>query len=122
MAKLINIPTFTDGRGSLSVIEKILPFEIKRVYFISDANAKRGGHRHKKNKQALICLNGSCEIFINDGSRKQTVMLDKKDKCLILDTKDWHTMDKFTGGAVLLVLASEYYDVNDYIDEEYKDD
>ncbi len=120
MAYIIELPTFSDKRGKLTVIEKVLPFEIKRVYYIYETKDKRGGHRHKKNTQALICLNGSCEIYINDGFKKETVKLDKPSKCLILEPKDWHTMDNFTDGAILLVLASEYYDINDYIDEEYK--
>ncbi len=120
MAYLIDLPTFVDNRGKLTVIEKILPFEIKRVYYIYEVKTKRGGHRHKKNFQALVCLNGSCEIFINDGEKKETILLDSPSKCLILEPKDWHTMDNFSDGSILLVLASEYYDVNDYIDEEYK--
>ncbi len=122
MAKLINIPTFKDERGSLSVLENILPFDVKRIYYIYNISSKRGGHRHKKTQQALICLNGSCEIFINNGAKKQTIILDKNNECLILDLEDWHTMDKFSNNAILLVLASEYYDANDYIDEEYKND
>lgn len=119
MSELIKLPTFSNERGSLTVLEKTLPFEIKRVYYIYDAHVKRGGHRHKKTVQALICLNGSCEIFINNGHSTRTVVLASPDQCLILSPEDWHTMDKFSQGAILLVCASEYYDVNDYIDEEY---
>ena len=67
MAHIINLPTFGDDRGSLTIIEKVLPFEIKRLYYIYGADSKRGGHRHKTTTQALITLNGSCEIFINNG-------------------------------------------------------
>jgi len=120
MAYLIDLPTFSDARGSLTVVEKLLPFEIKRFYYIYDATAKRGGHRHKKTIQALICLGGSCEIYLNDGTKEEIVVLDTPNKCLIVETKDWHTMDKFTQGSTLLVFSSEFYDRDDYIDEEYK--
>jgi len=120
MAKLITLPTFKDERGSLTVVEKLLPFEIKRFYYIYDTTTKRGGHRHKKTIQALICLGGSCEIYINNGNKKEIILLDSPDKCLILDPKDWHTMDNFSSGAILLVFASEHYDISDYIDEEYR--
>ncbi|MEM4655053.1 MAG: FdtA/QdtA family cupin domain-containing protein, partial [Thermosphaera sp.] len=83
------------------------------------ATSKRGGHRHKKNMQALIAVSGKCEVFVNDGEKKQTFSLDQPNKMLILECKDWHTMDKFSKDCVLIVLASEYYDKNDYIDEEY---
>lgn len=119
MAYIINIPKFSDNRGNLNVVEKLLPFEIKRFYYIYDITNKRGGHRHKKTTQALICLGGSCEIYINNGEYGETILLDTPSKCLILDPIDWHTMDKFTQGSTLLVFSSEYYDKNDYIDEEY---
>lgn len=120
MAYLIDLPTFRDARGNLTVVEKLLSFEIKRFYYIYDVTNKRGGHRHKKTIQALICLGGSCEIYLNDGIEEEIVILDTPNKCLIVEPKDWHTMDKFTQGSILLVFSSEYYDRDDYIYEEYK--
>lgn len=119
MAYFIDLPTFGDKSGKLTIIEKVLPFEIKRFYYVYDVRSQRGGHRHKKTVQALVCLGGSCEIYVNDGENENTYILDQSDKCLIVEPKDWHTMDKFTEGSTLLVFASEYYDVNDYIDEGY---
>ena len=90
MAKLINLKSYHDHRGSLTVIEKELPFSIKRVYFIYDVeDFVRGGHRHKMTEQAAICL--------------------------ILYPEDWHKMYHFSPDAVLLVLASTPYDPEDYI-------
>lgn len=119
MAYLIDLPTFSDERGSLTVVEKLLPFDIKRFYYIYDATSKRGGHRHKKSIQALISLGGNCEIYVNNGEKEETFLLDDPNKCLILDPKDWHTMDNFSKGSTLLVFSSEFYDKDDYIDEEY---
>ena len=119
MAYIIELPTFSDERGSLTVVEKLLPFDIKRFYYIYDVSFKRGGHRHHKSIQALIALNGSCEIYVNDGEDEKLFLLDTPNKCLIVEPQDWHTMDKFSQGSILLVFASEYYDVDDYIDEEY---
>lgn len=120
MAYIIDLPTFGDTRGNLTVVEKLLPFEIKRFYYIYNVTATRGGHRHKKTIQALICLCGSCEIYVHNGENEEVIILDSPSKCLILETKDWHTMDNFSNGATLLVFSSEYYDKDDYIDEEYK--
>ncbi|MDU2359741.1 MAG: FdtA/QdtA family cupin domain-containing protein [Campylobacter concisus] len=119
MAYIIDLPTFKDERGWLTVMEKLFPFEIKRFYCIYDVAQKRGGHRHKKTVQALICVGGSCEVYVNDGQKKETFLLDSHSKCLLLEPEDWHTMDKFTKGSTLLVFASEFYDKDDYIDEEY---
>lgn len=119
MAYIIDLPTFGDDRGNLTVVEKLLPFDIKRFYYIYNVKCKRGGHRHKKTTQALICLGGSCEIYVNNGKCEEIIILHDPNKCLIVEPTDWHTMDKFSKGSILLVLSSEFYDVNDYIDEEY---
>lgn len=119
MAKLLDIPTFSDQRGCLSVLDKLLSFEIKRVFYLYDVKSKRGGHRHKKTIQALICLGGSCEIYLSNGKNEEYVLLDSPQKCLIVNPEDWHTMDKFSEGSVLLVLASEEFDKKDYIHEPY---
>jgi hypothetical protein len=119
VAYFIDTPRFDDSRGGLCVVENLLPFSVKRIYYIFNVCGERGGHRHIKAVQALICLSGSCEVFVDDGVEKNTYILDEPHKCLIIEPKDWHTMDKFSISASLLVLASEYYDVNDYIDDTY---
>ena len=120
MAKLLNLKTFTDSRGNLTVIEKVIPFEIKRIFYIYGVdNSERGGHRHHKTIQAAICIQGSCTIYNNDGSHEETYVLDSPSKCLILETKDWHKMYNFTPDGILMVLASEYFDEKDYIYPPY---
>ena len=121
MAQLISLKTFTDKRGNLTVIEKTIPFDIKRIFYIYGVDESvRGGHRHHKTIQAAICLKGSCVIFNNDNEKQQSFVLDSPDKCLLLKPKDWHQMHSFTNDAILMVLASEYFDENDYIFEPYK--
>ena len=34
MAELIDLKTYTDQRGNLTVIEKVIPFDIKRIFYI----------------------------------------------------------------------------------------
>lgn len=122
MAYLLDLTTFTDKRGNLTVIEKHIPFTINRIFYIYGVDSSvRGGHRHKKTTQAAICLRGSCRIHNNDGRQKTEYMLDQPHKCLILEPADWHTMDNFTPDAILMVLASEYFDQNDYIFDPYAD-
>jgi len=120
MASEINLPVYGDHRGKLTVVEKILPFSIKRVYYIYSCNSEsRGGHRHKKTIQALICIVGSCIVDWNNGSMSGTSVLDSPTKVLLVQPEDFHIMRDFSTDAVLLVLASEYFDPNDYIDEDY---
>jgi dTDP-4-dehydrorhamnose 3,5-epimerase-like enzyme len=119
MAKIIKFKSYKDKRGILTVIEKEIKFRIKRVYFIYGASGIRGQHRHKKNIQALISINGSCKIFVNDGKLKKMYSLNKKNKCLLLEPKDWHYMKDFSKNCILLVLCSESYKKSDYIDNPY---
>lgn len=120
MAKLINLKTFCDQRGNLTVIEKVIPFEIKRIFYIYGVDSSiRGKHRHKKTIQAAICIKGRCTIWNNDSSKQEEFVLDSPNKCLILEPTDWHKMYDFSPDAILMVLASEYFDYNDYIFEEY---
>ncbi len=121
MAHIIELRNFSDPRGVLNVIQDQIPFEVKRLYYMYDvpSDVQRGGHRHHHSTQALICLGGSCEIYNNDGTKEETFLLNSPNKMLIIEPKDWHTMQKFTPNATLLVLASTKYDVNDYIDTPY---
>jgi len=117
VAHTIELQTISDDRGSLTVIEKVLPFDIKRVYYIYNVVGERGGHKHKKTIQALIALNGACQVHVVNGTSKESFHLDSPDKCLIVNPDDWHTMDNFSKGTILLVLASECYDEEYYIEE-----
>lgn len=75
MPKLLNLRTFADNRGWLSVVEdKELPFAIRRFFYLYNIdNSIRGGHRHKLTYQALICLQGSCRVYVNDGEKEYNV-------------------------------------------------
>lgn len=117
---ILKLPTFSDGRGVLSVIDGILPFPAKRVYWIYQADGStRGGHRHRQTRQALIAVHGSVSIHMDDGLHAEDVVLSSPEQCLIVDPKDWHTMT-FQKDSVLLVIASHPFDRNDYVDEGYK--
>ena len=120
MAKRIDLKTHTDQRGNLTVIEKVIPFGIKRIFYIYGVDdSVRGGHRHHKTIQAAICLKGYCTIRSHNGKSKEEFVLDHPGKCLILEPKDWHEMLHFSKDAILMVLASEYFDPADYIYEPY---
>ncbi|MEO6497972.1 MAG: FdtA/QdtA family cupin domain-containing protein [Mucilaginibacter sp.] len=121
MAYIINAKTFTDERGSLNSIDKLLPFDIKRVYYIYGINPslERGGHRHLETVEGLLCLNGSCRVHIDNGTEKQDIILDHPSVCLVVEPGDWHIMDKFGNDTVLLGIASTHHDKADYIYEPY---
>ena len=113
----------SDARGNLVAVEafKDIPFDIKRVYYMYGVpeNARRGYHAHKKLEQVLICMAGSCKILLDDGKEKQTIILDSPNEGLYISKKIWREMYDFSEDAVLMVLASDYYDEHDYV-RKYK--
>lgn len=117
---ILNLPTFDDARGSLTVLEKALPFDVTRSYWIYGADGQtRGGHRHFYTRQALVALSGKVIMYMNDGIIEENLVLDHPSKCLLVEPKDWHTM-AFENNAVLLVMSSHPYSRGEYIDTPYE--
>jgi len=118
--EIIEIPKISDpdGRGNLSVIEKqILPFSIKRVYYLYDvpSDSTRGGHAHKELQQFLIAVSGSFDVVLDDGNKKTTVSLNKPNKGLLIPNGIWRELENFSAGSVCLSLVSDVYKESDYI-------
>lgn len=117
---MLNLPTFSDSKGALTVLERVLPFDIVRTYWIYGANGQtRGGHRHTYTRQALVALSGTISMYMNDGVIEETIVLSHPSQCLLVEPKDWHTMT-FGENAVLLVMSSHPYDRSEYIDTPYE--
>lgn len=117
---ILNLPTFDDDRGSLTVLERALPFEVVRSYWIYGADGHtRGGHRHTHTRQALVAVSGRVTMYMNDGVTEEELVLDHPSKCLLVEPKDWHTMT-FEKSAVLLVMSSHPYNRSEYIDTPYQ--
>lgn len=120
---LIQIPKVHDERGNLAVIEKaIIPFSLKRVYYLYDipSGEFRGGHAHRKQQSLVIALSGSFEIVVDNGITSRRFMLNKPNEGLYIPTYMWREIENFSSGAVCLVLASTEYDELEYIrDYEY---
>ncbi len=117
---LTDIPKISDpdGRGNLSVVEKdIIPFEIKRVYYLYDvpSDSSRGGHAHKELQQFLIALSGSFDVVLDDGTRRRTITLNRPNKGLLIPNGIWRELENFSAGSVCLSLVSEVYEESDYI-------
>lgn len=108
-----------DARGQLISLEEVkdIPFKIKRVYYMYDTgkDVHRGFHAHKELEQILICIHGTCKILLDNGNEKEIVPLEKPYEGLYIAHNIWREMYDFSEDAVLLVLASEYYDEKDYI-------
>lgn len=108
-----------DERGSLIAIEQgyNAPFEIKRVYYIFDTKkgVERGFHAHINLKQICIAIKGSCSFVLDDGEKREEIKLTNPNQGIFIEGLIWREMKDFSHDCVLLVLASEHYDENDYI-------
>jgi dTDP-4-dehydrorhamnose 3,5-epimerase-like enzyme len=112
------LPKISDPRGKLTFMEgkRHIPFEIKRVYYLYDVlgGAERGGHAHKALHQFIIAIAGSFDIVLNDGFEGQRFHLSRCYYGLYIPPMIWREMDNFSSGSVCMVLASEYYEEDDY--------
>jgi len=117
--QIINFPLLGDDRGSLVALEAkfTVPFEVKRVYYIfgTKFGVSRGFHAHRELQQVAICVTGKCRMLVDDGMRREEVWLDSPTKGLLIGDLVWREMHDFSPDCVLLVLANQHYNENDYI-------
>ena len=116
--KIINLPKIEDARGNLTFIEEesIIPFAIKRVYYLYDVpgGSERGGHAHIALNQIIIALAGSFDVDLDDGKTKKTFTLNRPYEGLYICPGIWRELKNFSSGSVCLVLASNLYSEDDY--------
>ena len=117
--KIYKMPCYSDIRGSLTAteFENSAPFIPRRYFLVYDVPSKetRGQHAHINCHQFLVCISGSCSVEADDGVRHQEFVLDSPNIGLYLPPMIWGTQHKYSNNAVLLVLASELYQSEDYI-------
>lgn len=105
--------------GNLTPIEEVfdVPFDIKRIYYITNVpqGVSRGFHAHRRLHQVLICINGSVKIKLKNPKEESEVILNDSSDGLYIGPYVWREMYDFSENAILLVLASDYYNENDYI-------
>lgn len=119
LIKWLDFPPLGDNRGSLVALEsnETIPFDIKRVYYLfsTKQDVTRGLHAHLALKQVMLCVTGSCKVLLDDGIARETVYLDSPTKGLLVESLVWREMSQFSSDCVLLVIANELYDEEDYI-------
>jgi len=122
--RIIRLPAFSDGRGSLSFVESCnhIPFDIRRVYYLYNIpdDVRRGAHGHRELQQLMIAVSGSFDITVDDGFSKQTIVLNSPSEALYIPPMIWRDLENFSTDAVCLVLASELYSECDYF-RKYED-
>ncbi|TVQ85844.1 MAG: WxcM-like domain-containing protein [Micavibrio sp.] len=119
LIKTIDASRITDSRGDLFVLEEgeHLSFPIRRAYYIANTpqGVSRGFHAHKNLSQLAVCVSGSCRIVLDNGRKREDVLLDDPGRALLIGKYIWREMHDFSPDCVLLVLADAPYDEADYI-------
>lgn len=121
--RLKSFNDFPDGHLLIGEILRDVPIKVKRFYVINNLfndKAARGKHAHKKLEQYIFCLNGSFILNLDDGVKKQKILMNNPEYGIRLGAMLWHTMKGFSKDCVILVLADNYYDEKDYI-RNYED-
>lgn len=121
---LIDIPTFTDERGAISVMDKELPFLVRRVFWLHhiQEGKDRGAHALLDSSEIMVAVHGSFIVDLDDTENKTSILLDDSSKGLMIRPGVWFRTHSYKNDGVSLVLAEEEYarDKYTYDYEEYK--
>lgn len=121
---LVDVPTFTDERGALSVLDKELPFQVKRVFWLHhiQEGKDRGAHALLDSSEIMVAVHGSFIVDLDDTVNKSSVLLDDPSKGLMIRPGVWFRTHSYMEDGVSLILAEEEYarDKYTYDYEEYK--
>ena len=120
--KKINIKSFTRDTGSLYFLEgsNHIPFDIKRIFYITDVSGDRANHAHYLCKQFLIPINGCFDVELFHGSEHKIITLDNPNLGLLINPLTWVKIYNFKNNPICLVLASHIYEKDDYINNFQK--
>lgn len=117
IVKIKTIPTV--GAGELSFFESTrdIPFEIKRIYYISKVpeGMRRGYHAHKNLKQLLFCPYGRIQLILENRHGREEIELSDPSVGVVIEEPTWREMLWIQKDSVLCVAASDFYSVEDYV-------
>ena len=121
---LVDVPTFTDERGAISVLDKELPFHVKRVFWLHhiQEGKDRGAHALLDSSEIMVAVHGSFVVDLDDTINKTSVLLDEPSKGLLIRPGVWFRTHSYKENGVSLILAEEEYarDKYTYDYEEFK--
>jgi hypothetical protein len=117
--RLIKLPCISRQEGNITPVHSggEIPFRIERVYYLYDVpgGESRGGHAHRNLEQVLVSVMGCFDVILDDGFQRKSVSLNRAYFGLYLPRLVWRELENFSSGGICLVLASHYYEENDYI-------
>lgn len=119
MSELIHLPKILDKRGNLSFLEEEnhIPFKIKRAYWIYDVPGGeiRGSHAFRTNREFIIALSGSFDVILHNGLMEMKYSLNRSYYGLYIPNLIWRKLENFSTNSLALVVASEKFNIDDYI-------
>jgi dTDP-4-dehydrorhamnose 3,5-epimerase-like enzyme len=117
-ARLVELPRHARADGEVIVAEAAaqVPFRIERMFALTaPAGAKRGRHAHRLCSQFMICVSGAVDVVCEDGSKKNTFALNRRNQALLVPAGLWNTVEFRQNDSVLIVLCDRAYEAHDYI-------
>lgn len=122
--KVVDVPTFTDERGCISVMDKELPFQVRRVFWLHHIKdgKDRGAHALLDSSEIMVAVHGSFIVDLDDTVNKTSIVLDDPSKGLMIRPGVWFRTHRYKEDGVSLILAEEVYarDKYTYDYEEFK--
>ena len=117
--RIIPLKKVLDKRGNLSVIEenKDVPFSIRRAYWIYDVpgGEERGGHAYLKNKEFIVAISGSFDLYLDNGKEREVFHLNRSYYGVLVENGIWRQMKDFSTNSLAFIVSSEDYDEADYV-------
>lgn len=117
LVSLVKIPQVKDNCLLFIAQQPHIPFPIKRVFFITKADMRfsRGFHAHKKTKIVVFCIQGSLRVTLDDGKKRETILLNTLETGVFIDAMIWHEMHDYQPNTIQLVIASTTFSEKDYV-------
>lgn len=117
LLKQIKLKTFTDERGSLTPVElrDFIDWPVKRIYYLTDVTADRGGHCVKGEKKIYICQKGSLKCRFHDGNDWTSFKMKGPSDAILMEGDYYRDFQEFSPDAVLMAVSSVNYEPKDYI-------
>jgi dTDP-4-dehydrorhamnose 3,5-epimerase-like enzyme len=116
--RIVELPCHRRADGEVVVAEAAtgVPFAIARLFILrAPQGAARGRHAHRLCSQFMICVHGAIDIDVDDGAARQTFMLDRGDRALLVPPMIWNRVAFRDANSVVAVLCDRIYEADDYV-------
>ncbi|MBO4500422.1 MAG: FdtA/QdtA family cupin domain-containing protein [Bacteroidaceae bacterium] len=113
---IVDIPSIADHRGVISVMDKELPFCVKRIFWLHHITEgkDRGAHALLDSTEIIVAVHGSFAVDLDDAVDKTCVILDSPEKGLIIRPGVWFRTHSYENDGVTLVIAEDEYSRDKY--------